>query len=60
MKERVNELGILSIYKLGIGDCLSILAKANMRMRVGGSDLSPGMLKVAQNNLQIMASIRVF
>ena len=48
IKERVKELGISSVYELGIGDGSPILAMAKMGLRVGGSDLSPGMLEVAQ------------
>jgi 2-polyprenyl-3-methyl-5-hydroxy-6-metoxy-1,4-benzoquinol methylase len=48
IKERVQELGIKSIYELGIGDGSPILAMAKLGLRVGGSDLSPGMLEVAR------------
>jgi 2-polyprenyl-3-methyl-5-hydroxy-6-metoxy-1,4-benzoquinol methylase len=48
IKERINELGIKSVYELGIGDGSPITAIAKMGLKVGGSDFSPGMLKVAQ------------
>lgn len=48
IKERVTELGIKSIYELGIGDGSPILGMAKLGLRVGGSDLSPGMLQVAK------------
>lgn len=48
IKERVQELGIQSIYELGIGDGSPILAMAKLGLTVGGSDFSPGMLEVAK------------
>lgn len=48
IKERVQELGIGSVYELGIGDGSPILAMAQLGLRVGGSDFSKGMLEVAQ------------
>lgn len=48
IKERVKDLGITSIYELGIGDGSPIAAMAEMGLRVGGSDFSEGMLKVAR------------
>lgn len=48
IKERVKDLGIASIYELGIGDGSPIAAMAEMGLRVGGSDFSEGMLKVAR------------
>ena len=48
IKDRINELGIKSVYELGIGDGSPITAMARMGLRVGGSDFSEGMLKVAK------------
>jgi 2-polyprenyl-3-methyl-5-hydroxy-6-metoxy-1,4-benzoquinol methylase len=48
IKERVRDLGITSVYELGIGDGSPITAMAEMGLRVGGSDFAPGMLEVAK------------
>jgi 2-polyprenyl-3-methyl-5-hydroxy-6-metoxy-1,4-benzoquinol methylase len=48
VKERVQELGLTSIYELGIGDGSPIAAMAELGLRVGGSDLAEGMLAVAK------------
>lgn len=48
IKERVQALGIQSIFELGIGDGSPITAMGEMGLRVGGCDLSQGMLKVAK------------
>lgn len=48
IKERVADLGIGSIYELGIGDGSPLAAMAGMGLRVGGSDLTEGMLAVAK------------
>jgi 2-polyprenyl-3-methyl-5-hydroxy-6-metoxy-1,4-benzoquinol methylase len=48
IKDRINELGIKSVYELGIGDGSPITAMARMGLRVSGSDFSEGMLKVAK------------
>lgn len=48
IKERVRALGISSIYELGIGDGSPLAAMAELGLRVGGSDLTEGMLGVAQ------------
>jgi 2-polyprenyl-3-methyl-5-hydroxy-6-metoxy-1,4-benzoquinol methylase len=48
IKERVQALGLRSIYELGIGDGSPLAAMAEMGLRVGGSDLTEGMLAVAQ------------
>jgi 2-polyprenyl-3-methyl-5-hydroxy-6-metoxy-1,4-benzoquinol methylase len=48
IKERVKALGIKSIYELGIGDGSPIAAMGEMGLKVGGSDFSEGMLKVAR------------
>ena len=46
--KRVQELGLGSVYELGIGDGSPITAMAKLGLRVGGSDFSEGMLKVAR------------
>jgi 2-polyprenyl-3-methyl-5-hydroxy-6-metoxy-1,4-benzoquinol methylase len=48
IKERVGDLGIKSVFELGIGDGSPITAMGEMGLRVGGCDLSPGMLEVAK------------
>ena len=48
VKERVQALGLTSIYELGIGDGSPIAAMAELGLRVGGSDLTEGMLAVAK------------
>jgi 2-polyprenyl-3-methyl-5-hydroxy-6-metoxy-1,4-benzoquinol methylase len=48
IKERVKALGIKSIYELGIGDGSPLAAMGEMGLKVGGSDFSEGMLKVAR------------
>jgi len=48
IKERVQALGLRSIYELGIGDGSPLAAMAEMGLRVGGSDLTEGMLAVAK------------
>jgi 2-polyprenyl-3-methyl-5-hydroxy-6-metoxy-1,4-benzoquinol methylase len=48
IRQRVQDLGIGSIYELGIGDGSPITAMGKLGLRVGGSDLSEGMLTVAR------------
>lgn len=48
IKKRISELGLTSVYELGIGDGSPIAAIAEMGLRVGGSDFSEGMLEVAR------------
>lgn len=48
IKERVQALGIKSVYELGIGDGSPLTAMGKMGLRVGGSDFTPGMLEVAK------------
>ena len=48
IKERVQALGLTSIYELGIGDGSPLAAMAELGLRVGGSDLTEGMLDVAR------------
>lgn len=48
IKERVETLGLTSIYELGIGDGSPLAALAQMGLRVGGSDFTAGMLEVAR------------
>ena len=48
IKERVLALGLSSVYELGIGDGSPLAAMGELGLRVGGSDLSEGMLKVAR------------
>jgi len=48
IKRRVQELGISSIFELGIGDGSPITAMGQLGLRVGGCDLSEGMLTVAR------------
>lgn len=48
IKERVQALGLTSIYELGIGDGSPLAAMAGLGLRVGGSDLTEGMLGVAK------------
>jgi 2-polyprenyl-3-methyl-5-hydroxy-6-metoxy-1,4-benzoquinol methylase len=52
IKERVADLGIRSIYELGIGDGSPLAAMAGMGLRVGGSDLTEGMLSVAKGQFE--------
>ena len=49
IKERVSDLGIKSIFELGIGDGSPITEMGKMGLRVGGCDFSEGMLKVARS-----------
>lgn len=46
--ERVQALGLTSVYELGIGDGSPLAAMAELGLRVGGSDLTEGMLGVAK------------
>ena len=46
--QRVADLGISSIFDLGMGDGSPLLAMAEMGVRVGGCDLSQEMLDVAR------------
>lgn len=46
--QRLADLGVSSVFELGIGDGTPITAAAKMGLRVGGCDLSEGMLKVAR------------
>lgn len=48
IKQRVAELGLSSMYELGIGDGSPLAALGEMGVKVAGSDLSEGMLKVAR------------
>lgn len=48
IKERVQALDLTSIYELGIGDGSPLAAMAELGLRVGGSDLTEGMLRVAK------------
>jgi 2-polyprenyl-3-methyl-5-hydroxy-6-metoxy-1,4-benzoquinol methylase len=48
IKQRVAELGLESMYELGIGDGSPLAALGQMGLRVGGSDFSEGMLAVAR------------
>jgi len=48
IKERVQALGLTSIYELGIGDGSPLAAMAELGLKVGGSDLTEGMLNVAR------------
>ena len=48
IKQRITELGLTSVYELGIGDGSPIAAMAELGLRVGGSDFSEGMLEVAR------------
>jgi 2-polyprenyl-3-methyl-5-hydroxy-6-metoxy-1,4-benzoquinol methylase len=48
VKERVQALGIKSIYELGIGDGSPLAAMAELGLKVGGSDFTEGMLDVAR------------
>ena len=48
IKNRVRELGLTSMYELGIGDGSPLAALGEMGLRVAGSDLSEGMLAVAR------------
>ena len=48
IKRRVAELGLSSVYELGIGDGSPLAALGEMGLRVAGSDLSEGMLAVAR------------
>jgi 2-polyprenyl-3-methyl-5-hydroxy-6-metoxy-1,4-benzoquinol methylase len=48
IKQRVIDLGITSVFELGIGDGSPITAMGKMGLRVGGCDLSEGMLTVAR------------
>ncbi|MDA2989329.1 MAG: methyltransferase [Actinomycetota bacterium] len=51
IKERVQALGLTSIYELGIGDGSPLAAMAELGLKVGGSDLTEGMLDVARAQL---------
>ncbi len=48
IKQRVADLGLTSVYELGIGDGSPLAALGEMGVRVAGSDLSEGMLAVAR------------
>ena len=48
VKKRVSELGLSSMYELGIGDGSPLAALGEMGLRVAGSDLSESMLTVAR------------
>lgn len=48
IKERVQALGLTSIYELGVGDGSPLAAMAELGLRVGGSDFTEGMLDVAK------------
>jgi len=48
IKKRVADLGLTSMYELGIGDGSPLAALGQMGLRVAGSDLSEGMLAVAR------------
>ena len=48
VKQRALDLGLTSIYELGIGDGSPLLAMAEAGLRVAGSDFSEGMLTVAR------------
>jgi 2-polyprenyl-3-methyl-5-hydroxy-6-metoxy-1,4-benzoquinol methylase len=48
VKKRVQELGLTSIYELAVGDGSPLAAMAELGLRVGGNDLSQGMLSVAR------------
>lgn len=48
IKKRAAELGLTSMYELGIGDGSPLAALGEMGLRVGGSDFSEGMLAVAR------------
>ena len=52
IKRRVAELGLSSVYELGIGDGSPLAALGEMGLRVAGSDLSEGMLAVARAQLE--------
>jgi 2-polyprenyl-3-methyl-5-hydroxy-6-metoxy-1,4-benzoquinol methylase len=52
VKQRVAALGLTSIYELGIGDGSPLAAMAEMGLRVGGSDLTEGMLAVAKSQFE--------
>lgn len=48
IKQRVVDLGLTSIYELAVGDGSPLAAMAEAGLRVGGNDLSQGMLAVAR------------
>lgn len=48
IKQRVVDLGLTSIYELAVGDGSPLAAMAELGLRVGGNDLSQGMLTVAR------------
>jgi len=52
VRERVQALGLRSIYELGIGDGSPLAAMAELGLRVAGSDLTEGMLAVAKAQFQ--------
>ena len=52
IKQRVAALGLTSVYELGIGDGSPLVAMAEMGLRVGGSDLTEGMLEVAKRQFE--------
>jgi 2-polyprenyl-3-methyl-5-hydroxy-6-metoxy-1,4-benzoquinol methylase len=52
IKQRVIDLGLTSIYELGIGDGSPITAMGKLGLRVGGSDLSEAMLGVARSQFE--------
>jgi 2-polyprenyl-3-methyl-5-hydroxy-6-metoxy-1,4-benzoquinol methylase len=47
--QRAADLGLQSIFDLGMGDGSPLASMAEMGLRVGGCDLSPEMVKVAQD-----------
>jgi 2-polyprenyl-3-methyl-5-hydroxy-6-metoxy-1,4-benzoquinol methylase len=48
IRQRVIDLGLTSIYELGIGDGSPLAAMAELGLRVGGSDLTENMIAVAK------------
>ena len=48
VRQRALDLGLTSIYELGIGDGTPLVAMAEAGLRVAGSDFSEGMLTVAR------------
>ena len=48
IKRRLTELGLSSVYELGIGDGSPLAALGDMGLRVAGGDLSEGILAVAR------------
>lgn len=50
--QRVADLGLSSVFELGIGDGSPLATMAQMGLRVGGCDLSEGMLSVARRQFE--------